>query len=58
VRAAQVKIAENTPRVAWVDTDDLQRDADGIHLLGPGVAALGERMAKSWRALERQRPEP
>ena len=48
VRAAQTRIAESVPAARWVDTDDLPRDTDGIHLLAPGVIALGKRMADAW----------
>jgi hypothetical protein len=51
VRAAQVRVAQAGARIAWVDTDDLPRDTDGIHLLAPGVIALGERMAEAWVGL-------
>ena len=49
VRAAQVRVAESVPGVRWVDTDDLGRDTDNIHLLPPGVLTLGERWAEAWR---------
>lgn len=48
VRQAQVKVAGEVPRMAWVDTDDLDRDTDGVHLMAPGVITLGERLAKAW----------
>lgn len=51
VRAAQVRVAESVTRVAWIDTDDLPRDTDGVHLLAPGVLALGERWANAWLRL-------
>jgi hypothetical protein len=51
VRLAQVQVAESLPRTAWVDTDDLLRDTDGIHLLAPGVHILGERWAAAWQRL-------
>ena len=54
VRIAQVQVAERVPAMAWVDTDDLVRDTDGIHLLAPGVIALGERMANAWQTLDRR----
>jgi hypothetical protein len=53
VRQAQVTVAATVAGVAWVDTDDLPRDADGIHLLAPGVIALGERWAGAWHELAR-----
>lgn len=52
VRRAQVAVAERDSAVAWVDTDDLPRDTDEIHLLGNGVIALGERMAAAWLELK------
>ena len=46
VRAAQVKFAEEDPeRRAWVDTDDLNGDKNGLHYGKEGYAALGERFA-------------
>jgi hypothetical protein len=51
VRNAQVRVAESLPRTAWVDTDDLPRDTDGVHLLAPGVLSLGQRWAAAWQRL-------
>ncbi len=53
VRAAQVAVASSTTSVAWVDTDDLPRDTDGIHLLAAGVMTLGTRWADAWLRLHR-----
>jgi hypothetical protein len=47
VRAAQVKVAENDPRVSWVDTDDLNGKGNGLHYDKPGYKELGSRFAKS-----------
>jgi hypothetical protein len=55
VRSAQVRVAESLPATAWVDTDDLPRDTDGVHLLAPGVLSLGQRWATAWQRL-RVRP--
>jgi hypothetical protein len=55
VRTAQAEVGAATPHVAWVDTDDLPRDTDGVHLLAPGVLRLGERMAEAWLRI---RPRP
>ena len=55
VRLAQSDAPRRIQRLRWVDTDDLPRDADGIHLLAPGVMALGERWALEWLALTRKR---
>jgi hypothetical protein len=52
VRLAQVRVAEATPRAAWVDTDDLPRDTDGVHLMARGVMLLGHRMAQAWLRLD------
>jgi hypothetical protein len=46
VRDAQVKFAEELPRGAWVDTDDLNGDQNGLHYGKQGYATLGERFAK------------
>lgn len=51
VRSAQVAVAASDPDSAWVDTDDLPRETDGIHLLAPGVIILGQRMADVWREI-------
>lgn len=51
VRTAQVRVAESVPGAAWVDTDDLRRDTDGVHLLAPGVITLGQRMVEAWERL-------
>lgn len=51
VRAAQVRVAESLPATAWVDTDDLPRDTDGVHLLAPGLLSLGQRWAAAWQRL-------
>ncbi len=48
VRTAQVRAAGSLPATSWVDTDDLARDTDGVHLLAPGVLTLGERWATAW----------
>ena len=55
VRSAQRRVAETVPATGWVDTDDLPRDTDGIHLLAPGVIALGKRMADAWAGHSRTR---
>lgn len=47
VREAQVKVAEDDPRVAWVDTDDLNGPKDGLHYDKPGYAELGKRFAEA-----------
>jgi len=57
VREAQVSLAANFEDVAWVDTDDLPRDTDGIHLLAPGVMELGIRWAHAWLHLVRSPAE-
>lgn len=51
VRTAQVRVAESLPATTWVDTDDLPRDTDGVHLLAPGVLSLGQRWAAAWQRL-------
>jgi hypothetical protein len=48
IRGAQKKVAETTPFTTWVDTDDLPRDSDKIHLTAPGVMSLGERLADAF----------
>lgn len=51
VREAQVSLPTEAERVAWVDTDDLPRDTDGVHLLAPGVMDRGIRWAHAWLGL-------
>lgn len=51
VRAAQAAAPRQVPVVAVVDTDDLARDNDGVHLLAEGVLTLGTRWADAWRRL-------
>ena len=51
VRAAQVKVAEDDPRVDWVDTDDLNGPNDGLHYNKAGYAELGKRFAEKTIAL-------
>ena len=51
VRTAHRHLGETLPHAAWVDTDDLPLDTDGIHLVAPGIVTLGERFAAAWRKL-------
>lgn len=56
VRAAQVTVAEEDPRVAWVDTDDLTVRApdDAYHFDSASYQLLGERFAEAYLALVRE----
>ena len=55
VRAAQVTVAEEDPRVAWVDTDDLTpRPDDAWHFDSAAYQRLGERFADAYLALARE----
>ncbi len=48
VREAQVAFAEAEPdRRAWIDTDDLNGDHNGLHLTKEGYQQLGERFAEA-----------
>ena len=47
VRKAQVQVAEDSQRGAWVDTDDLNGKNDGLHYDKPGYVELGRRFAQS-----------
>ncbi len=53
VREAQVKVANEDPRAAWVDTDDcnnLVKDGehiDGLHYSKEGYAEFGKRLAQA-----------
>jgi hypothetical protein len=51
VREAQVQVAKDDPRGAWVDTDDLNGPNDGLHYNREGYVELGSRFAKSAIAL-------
>ncbi|KYG02169.1 hypothetical protein BE20_51475, partial [Sorangium cellulosum] len=53
VRAAQVAVAEEDPRVAWVDTDDFapRRADDTWHFDSAAYQLLGERFAEAYLAL-------
>lgn len=51
VRQGQVHFGSTDPRAAWIDTDDLPLDTDGVHLIAPGIITLGERMADAWLKL-------
>ncbi|WP_437785629.1 sialate O-acetylesterase [Sorangium sp. So ce1097] len=53
VRAAQVTVAEEDPRVAWVDTDDFAPRApdDAYHFDSAAYQALGQRFADAYIAL-------
>lgn len=57
VRDAQASIPDKVARVAWVDTDDLPRETDGIHLVATGVMELGIRWAHAWLELTRSPAE-
>jgi len=47
VREAQVEVAKADPRGAWVDTDDLNGDNDGLHYNREGYVELGKRFAEA-----------
>ncbi|MDX1681052.1 MAG: sialate O-acetylesterase [Akkermansiaceae bacterium] len=46
VREAQVKVAEESDKGAWIDTDDLPMKKDNLHYAPEGYAAMGERFAE------------
>ncbi|WP_437553329.1 sialate O-acetylesterase [Sorangium sp. So ce367] len=56
VRAAQVTVAEEDPRVAWVDTDDFTARSpdDTYHFDSAAYQLLGERFAEAYLALVRE----
>jgi len=54
VREAQVQVAETSDRGAWVDTDDLNGDGDGLHYTRQGYVTLGARFAERAIGLVRQ----
>jgi len=45
VRAAQEKVADDDPRAAWVDTDDLNGPKNDLHYTKEGYKELGRRFA-------------
>ncbi|WP_437971222.1 sialate O-acetylesterase [Sorangium sp. So ce260] len=53
VRAAQVTVAEEDPRVAWVDTDDFtpRPPSDAWHFDSAAYQLLGQRFADAYLAL-------
>ena len=58
VREAEVKVAEEDPLCAWVDTDDLnngKRNSNGLHFLAEGYKVLGERFAEKTLMLIRKK---
>ncbi|WP_437916569.1 sialate O-acetylesterase [Sorangium sp. So ce302] len=56
VRAAQVTVAEEDPRVAWVDTDDFTARSpdDTYHFDSAAYQLLGDRFAEAYLALVRE----
>jgi hypothetical protein len=58
IREVQVKFADEQPKQrAWVDTDDLNGKADGLHFTREGYQTLGERFADAAIRLIRQRDD-
>lgn len=51
LRNVQVKVAESSPRGAWVDTDDLDGEKVDLHHTPEGYRKLGERFAEKAAAL-------
>ena len=47
IREIQVAVAESIPLAKWVDCDDLNGKANGLHLPPDGYKQLGERFAKA-----------
>lgn len=50
VRDAQMAAAAS-PTVAWVDCDDMSKLDDRLHYDGPGIIALGQRLAQRWLSM-------
>lgn len=55
IREIQIKLAEGNPRGAWVDTDDLNGDNNGLHYNKAGYATLGQRFAEKAIALAKKK---
>lgn len=51
LRQVQVKVAESSPRGAWVDTDDLDGEKADLHHTPEGYRKLGERFGEKAAAL-------
>ena len=47
VRKAQVAVADADPRVAWIETDDLNGPRNGLHYAKEGYVEMGKRFAES-----------
>ena len=47
VREAQVQVGESSDDFAWVDTDDLNGNNDGLHYNREGYVTLGTRFAEA-----------
>ena len=59
VRAAQVKVADDDPRGAWVDTDKINDGKVALHYSQKGYAEMGRRFAaKSVELLTRKSATP
>jgi hypothetical protein len=55
VREAEVAVAEADPLAAWVDTDDLNGEKNGLHYTKDGYRELGKRFAEKSIAIIKQR---
>jgi len=51
VREAQVKVAEDSKRGAWIDTDDCPLKGDKLHYTPEGYKTMGKRFAEKAIAL-------
>ncbi|MBI62271.1 MAG: acetyl xylan esterase [Verrucomicrobiales bacterium] len=52
MRKVQMKLADENPRVCWVDTDDLNGEKNSLHYVRPeGYRKLGERYVEAARKL-------
>jgi len=65
VRAAQVKVAEDDPRGAWVDTDDTNdkerngKSYNDLHYTKAGYDLFGQRLARqAVRLIKGEKPDP
>ena len=48
LRAAQQAFVESYPRARWVDTDDLNGDADKLHYVGAGTTDDGQKYERGY----------
>jgi Carbohydrate esterase, sialic acid-specific acetylesterase len=56
VRSAQFAVSQTLPNVVAIETLDLPRSSDNLHLNSQGLIALGDRMADAWLSVPQPSP--